>query len=273
MEYKFVKNKNRFLTIFIIVFIAGYFLFFSSKVWYPDSGNLVAATKPGTTKTWNDRNVTLLSWDYAEDERMMEVQLEIVNTMLDGIDRYEYEVLDRDNGYLTVEKVLESDDFVVLHIVNVESDWKELSLRMQFPDEQAVEHTQIDYSSECKMYANSKSITKVEQIPVLTAKEYQIARYQKHIDTYETQIASLKSTIKEKQEQITAGEADILKLQEQEYYQTEEQKADTEQIIENARSTIKSLQTEITSAESEISELQERINNTEELIKSYKKGE
>lgn len=257
------RQKNKVIVLFIIIFIFGYFFFFSSSIWYPDSGNLVSATKISSEKTWHDRRITLLAWDYSKSQRMMEIKLEILNTTLDGMDTYTYEALERNDGYLDVKPVLETDDYIVLRIYAIDNNWEEISLRLNMPEE-------ISGSQDAlKLYTNSESVNRVSSIEDLTAAEYQLARIDAHINIYQADIDELEKTIAELTNTKLAQERDIAELQEKELYQTEEQIAESEQLISSAQSTIKNIEAEISEAENKIAEYEERIEKANEQKKTY----
>lgn len=257
------RQKNKVIVLFIIIFIFGYFIFFSSSIWYPDNGNLVSATKISSEKTWNDRRVTLLAWDYSENQRMMEIKLEILNTTLDGMNTYTYEALERNGGYLDVKPVLETDDYIVLRIYAIDKNWDEISLRLKMPEEIS------DTQDALKLYTNSESVHRVASIEDLTAAEYQLARIDSHIKIYQADINELEATIEELTNTKLSQERDIAELKEKELYQTEEQIAESEQLISSAQAIIQNTETEISEAENKIAEYEERIKKANEEKKIY----
>lgn len=260
MSHKISEHKTILLLLFISVFLGGYFLFFTSNIWYPDSSNVVAATRINHTITWDQREVTLLSWDYSEQQRLMEVQFEVQNRSLDGINNYSYEVMDRDHGYLQVKPVVETDDFVVLHIQNIDPNWKELSLRLNLSDSD---------TSELKLYTNSEAVTRISDIPTRTLNEYQVMRFENRISGYNELIAELEDQIQELQIDISRQEKDIRELQGQEEFQTDAQIKETEQIISSAETNISNSENQISDLEDQIQEYEERIENTQREMKNY----
>lgn len=265
-ERKISNRKNIFLLVFILIYVIGYFLFFTSNIWYPSSDNLVAATTIGSVKNWNNRDITLLSWTYSEKQHLMEVQIEILNRSLDGNNQYSFEVLDRDHGYLAVTPVVVSDDFVVLHIDGIHRNWSELSLRIKLSNDESASASD---SSELKLYTNSNAIAAVDQIEDKTFSQYQIERCELHIDEYNKKIDELKTLISDHKLNISSQESDIADLQEQEQFQTQEQINETENIISSAKNNINSLNQEITAAEKQIDEFSNRIEKLMKQIESY----
>ena len=71
---KIKRSGNRLLVSIFILFIGGYFFFFTSNAWMPPAYEDIQVTKIGSTVEENDRRVTLLSWTWdqetAKQERM-----------------------------------------------------------------------------------------------------------------------------------------------------------------------------------------------------------
>lgn len=264
-----VKNrKNKIFLIFIILFVGGYFLFFTSNLWYPDSGKMVKETPIFSPKEWNHRNITLLSWDYSETQQMMEIQLEINNTALDGIDKYTYTALERNSGYLNVVPIMETADYVVLHINNLKKNWREVSLRIGIPEENS---KKVETKNELKLYTNKDSVHTVSSISNRTENEYQTDRINSRITMYQNKIYSLNNSIDALETEKLAHERDISALKDKSKYQTDQQKEESAQILSAAESSIQNLKIEIEKYEAEILEYTQRIQKAKEELTVYLK--
>ena len=260
-------HKNSFLIFFLIAFVGGYFFFFSSSVWYPQNKDLVKATQLNKIETWNDRDISLLCWNYSPDQHMMEIQIEIVNRSLDGINNYQYGAIERKSGQVDVSSVLEKNDFVVLRITDIRPNWKEFSLRISLPDNAESDSTS---KSELKLYTNIKEISLVDHIEDKTESEYQIARYEQHISNYENIVEELRKQKEELELDIVSHRDEIQEWEEQKKFQTAEQIEETDQIIGNANTSISKKESEILAIDQQIEENQERIKKAEEQISSFR---
>lgn len=255
------RNRNMFLYIFLIVFIGGYGLFFTSKSWFPGRDDVIAATKFNITRTWEKREITLDNWVYSKSQRMMEIQIDINNTSYDGIDKYKFTAVDRKKGFLDVQTVVENNDFVVLRIINLKADWSEISLRMNLPG--------VENSSTYKMYTNKYDVSAVSNIEDKTENQYLLAKLQNMIDSYTEQIKDLSKQIEDTQKVINNCNSDIEALKAKKKYQTDEEKKDTDQMISDANTKISSLSAEITENNSDVLEYKARIEKTKEQMKQY----
>lgn len=256
------KKKNTILKVFIFVFIGGYTLFFTSNIWYPSNADMVKATAYNKEIEWNERKVSLLSWTYSKQQNLMEVQLEITNSSLDGFDQYEYEVLDRKKGYFTVEPILEETDFIVLHIKDLKRGWSELSLRFTLPGSEEVENT-------LKIYTNIEEVEEVDSIEVRSKEQYYAERIGARIDMYSSMIEDLQMEINDMDEQIKNANVRIAELKDSEVYQTEQQKKETEELIVSLDSDIQMMEIDIKNKEEDIKEYEERIKNAEKELEIY----
>lgn len=262
------KKKSIILRIFLIVFFGGYALFFTSNSWYPSSSNLVSATKINRETSWVNRQVSILSWTYSESQRLMEVQLEINSTAVDGIDNYEYSALDRKKGFFNVTPVIEQDDFVVLHITGIDKGWSEISLRMQIP-----KNKQTDDNSKkvLKLYTNKKAVQRTNTIKNKTTADYMMERLNSKVSGYESAIANLQKENNNIQSQIDARNKDINDLRGREEYQTENEIEKTEAMIKQAENDNENDTRTIDTNNESIKEYQKRILKAKEEMKLYGK--
>lgn len=260
--------KKNFLKVFLIFFFMGYMIFLTSYEWYPTKADLVQPTALLKETSWNNRKVTILSWDYSESQKMMEIKLDISSSALDDISTYNFKVMERNDGYQKVEKVVEQDDYVVLRITDLKKNWSEISLKMSLPDGVDLQERKLS-DTELKMYTNSQDVNKVNFITDKSDQEYIIERLNDRIQEYATQIDNLQQEIESYNQTIQGIENNISGMQEKEKYQTDEQIKDTEKIIASAKSDINSLQSEITSDNNKIIEYNKRITKAQEEMSSY----
>ena len=264
---KMKRNGHRFLISFFIIFIAGYFIFFTSKVWMPASYEDIDETPIGATVSGNDRNVTLISWVYDENEQVQEVILEITNSATDGIDTYKWSALERSRGYFDVETVVNAKDFVVLRIKGVHPRWTEISLRMDI---------KADASNDAvfntlKFYTSKKAIKRVSELKTCTETDYRIQASDYKIDMFDRDITKLATKISKYEKTIANAETRISELEEKEEFQTDEEKSETLEQINTLQSEISDLKSKCDSAAADIRELQEKIK-MQEKIKAAQKG-
>ena len=254
-EEKLKKSSNRFLVRFLIIFIVGYSLFFSSKVWLPRTYEGVSVTPIGTTISANERNITINSWRYSDSQEMMEVILEIENLSIDGISEYKYQAFDKDKEY-EVEKVRGGNGFYVLRIYKVKNSWTELALRIDIrPDDKSKNG---DFEK-IKIYTNDKIVSKVSELTLKSLKEYKEESYTQQIKTLEKRMAKNR-TKKEKYEyNIKTANEKIKELEGKSKYQTQKEQTETAENIGAINQEKKNLEEKVTELEGEYKELKEKI--------------
>jgi len=174
---KLKKASDRFLYTFLIVFLAGYTLFFTSNLWLPNAYLGVEVAPIGETISKNDRNVTIDEWTSSKEQRMMEVVVEIDDLSIDAVNNYVWLIKTKD-GPLETKVVASDKQFVVLHALNVPKDWVEASLTM---DIQKEDKDKVDSWSPIVIYTNDKIVSEVPSIKEKELKDYKVAAYEKRI--------------------------------------------------------------------------------------------
>lgn len=248
------RNKNFFLMGFLTLYVAGYFIFFSSKMWLFTENDLIEASPLQESNEYEGREITIGRWDYSKSQNMMEIELSISNLSADGIQKYDYSAIERTKGEQRIETVIEKPDFVILRIYDVPEKWREISVRLAL---------EKDSANPFKMYMNKKDISYVSEIPERTEAEYQVVKLDNLMLHYEKNIKNLEKEIKELEAENETLESNVLELKEQEEYQTAKEVEETEQIVDEYTAKIEANRTGIEGRKSEIQEYQDRITNAE----------
>lgn len=263
---KIKRSGNRLLVSIFILFIGGYFFFYTSNFWMPPAYEDIQVTKIGSTVEKNDRKVTLLSWTWDQETAKQEIILDITNGSADGIDTYAFEAVDINKGQLDVDVVCQAPDFVVLCINDVPSRWTEISLRIKLPEEINPEEVTFDT---IRMYTSKAAIGNMQIREGMNERAYRkmacdirIAGYNAQIDQHLVDIESLKTT-------ISNAEKRIKELEKEQIYQTESEQADTLTMISSLQSEASAAKSEQENAKREIRQLQEQINLQEKLKSTY----
>ena len=74
-----IGKKSKKLVGFLTVIVAGYFVFFTSKIWIPDSGTLKSATHYYQKLVYETYDIYLTQWRYDEKADRMQVIIELGN--------------------------------------------------------------------------------------------------------------------------------------------------------------------------------------------------
>lgn len=75
-----MKN-NAIINLALIVIIGGYLFFFTSNLWIPHNASAKKQTPLNESVEWADRAITIERWDYCERSRLMEVYMDIKDSM------------------------------------------------------------------------------------------------------------------------------------------------------------------------------------------------
>lgn len=244
---KIKRDSNRFLRIFLIIFIAGYAVFFTSTIWMPDDYTGIKASSIGETVITDYREVTPCEWVYSKDQGMMSVVLEINNISADGKNRYEWTAVDRRKGALQIKPVFEKDDMAQLFI-NTNS-FTEVSLRMGFDKEK----------EPVKLYATGKTIKNVKRVREYTEKECEVIICDAHISASKAEIRTLEKKNEKQELLIRNSKETIESLKEKEEYQTEQEISETEDKIADISFAVDSAKQKISDNEQLISELKKKM--------------
>lgn len=257
---KLKRRNKRYFQRIMIALIAFYSIFFTSNIWLRSDYSNIDITPIGNVVTGNNREVTLISWNYCSDDKKMEILLGISNTSYDGNDTYAWTAEDRATGSLTVNPIIQTRTFVVLQLVNLPSRISVISLRMDNPDIKEFETLRI--------YGDPKrNITSVSSIQEKTENEYHVQQLQSEINIVTQNIENLQEEINTNQEKIQNLNYAIKEAENDLQYQTTSEIESTNQKISSLRSQKKGLADIIDNNKSKIQELQQKIENLNQEIK------
>ncbi len=144
-------------------------------------------TPLGVKQTWGERTVTVARWEYAEAQKIMEVELTIENPTYDGRDQYIYSAVDRHQSQLQVDVVVSDPTFVVLQIEGVKNNFRDLSLRMELPNDESL--------GALKLYTNYGQVSKVEELAKKSELDYYIDHIMDENDGLSAQVRDLDKQI------------------------------------------------------------------------------
>lgn len=251
-------TKNLFFVLFFFFFIGGYLLFFTSRYWMPTSGEAERLSPLNQEIDWNSQKVRLLRWEYSPDQKLMEVELGITNTTFDGVDRYRYSAWESRKGELAVKPVLEDSDWAVVQIRNVPERFGEISFRMEMPEN--------ENAGMIRMYTNINDVEYTDQINTKDKKGYQKQRFQTEITACEKEIEDLTNGIRKSEMQIETITEEIADMEAKKEYQTDEQKENTDKLINQAKEKIDTIKETIAGTYADIEEQEERITNIKQQL-------
>jgi hypothetical protein len=204
----YFKNHRARLTIilFFVVFVGGYSFFFSSKLLYaaPITPK-EEVTVPGRIVEYQPgRSYALISSEYSEKERRMELLLEISNSASDGVNEY-YLSADLIGGNvrgLDIKEIYSTPIITVIRIGNLKP-FEEMYFLFA-PKTKKIE--EVSEAETAVLTLNKYNIKYVDTIKDKTENEYQIDRLSSVILKYESQ----KTALEKRAESLAENKANLL---------------------------------------------------------------
>lgn len=191
---KLKRRNKRYFQRIMIALIAFYSIFFTSNIWLRSDYSNIDITPIGNVVTGNNREVTLISWNYCSDDKWRSFLVSQIHLMTEMI-HILWTAEDRATGSLTVNPIIQTRNFVVLQLVNLPSRISVISLRMDNPDIKEFETLRI--------YGDPKrNITSVSSIQEKTENEYHVQQLQSEINIVTQNIENLQEEINTNQEKI-----------------------------------------------------------------------
>ncbi len=254
---KLKRNTNRFLVSFLIIFFSGYLIFFSSKLWLPNTYNDVTVTPLGEEIEVQNRKIRIDKWAYSPESREMEIILEIENLSSDGINEYRFTLFDRGTGAQEIRQTINTTDFIVLR-ATLSRRWSELSFRISAKDP-------ADELSTMKFYTTKKSIEIEEPLQEKTPEAYRREICDIRIRKIESEIAEKSEEIEKQRQTMNNAKEAAENLIEKAEYKTYEEREESLQNAEKLMQERASAQSSMETLQDEIAEMRKQIQLQEEL--------
>ncbi len=254
---KLKRNTNRFLVSFLIIFFSGYLIFFSSKLWLPNTYNDVTVTPLGEEIEVQNRKIRIDKWAYSPESREMEIILEIENLSSDGINEYKFTLFDRGTGAQEIRQTINTTDFIVLR-ATLSRRWSELSFRISAKDP-------ADELSTMKFYTTKKSIEIEEPLQEKTPEAYRREICDIRIRKIESEIAEKSEEIEKQRQTMNNAKEAAENLIEKAEYKTYEEREESLQNAEKLMQERASAQSSMETLQDEIAEMRKQIQLQEEL--------
>ena len=254
---KLKRNTNRFLVSFLIIFFSGYLIFFTSKLWLPNTYNDVTVTPLGEEIEVQNRKIRIDKWAYSPESRKMEIILEIENLSSDGISEYKFTLFDRGTGAQEIRQTINTTDFIVLR-ATLSRRWSELSFRISAKDP-------ADELSTMKFYTTKKSIEIEEPLQEKTPEAYRREICDIRIRKIESEIAEKSEEIEKQRQTMNNAKEAAENLIEKAEYKTYEEREESLQNAEKLMQERASAQSSMETLQDEIAEMRKQIQLQEEL--------
>lgn len=254
---KFRQKYNIAITIYIIIFVAGYTFFFTSNIWKEKNISNIVTTQINSVQRWNSNALTLLKWEFSEKTNEMEVVFSLDNTGIYDVN-YQYSAV-----YMSspkkhdIEKAYSKENLVVLHIKDIPKKWGAIRIDIN------------DGSKIGSIYASEDSVEYVDVIKLKTFEEYMIVQLENSINYYKKQIQNNYNTIDNCNDIILNSYTRIQNILDSMNYQTALQNEQSQKSITTILQKINSNETTIKNAWANIEEYALRINNLRKKMNTY----
>ena len=271
-EEKYKKKKrelknvsNKFLYSFIFIFFAGYMIFFTSTLWLPKSYVGVNVTPVGEIISKNKRDITIYRWVYSPADKTMEIIIEMKNNSIDDIKSYKWQGRDKD-GYINTKVVASEGDFTIIQMRGIKKNWTEVSLTITADMDNIPSNEENKKFEPIVLYMNDKTADVVDHVPLLTMNDYKKIAYESIIESFRKEMNDINNNTADLKVDIENANLKISEIKAREAYQTEAEKEETKNLINELNTKIESFNKEIDSNEEKIEEIKEKIELKQSLL-------
>lgn len=258
------SNRNNSILLFIIIFITGYGMFFTSKGWLDLNNQPKKYTELNSTVNIDKRELKLVKWTYCEATQTMEIEVDVNNTNYDGINDFYFTANDRKGNMYKVNTIIVSPTLAVVQIENMKK-LNEVRLTMQ------VNYGDRKSTDMAKFYTNIDQVEKVDKIITYsTMDEYYIARLDRYITDYNKQIQDLQNKIADENKKLDSYNAILTDLNKQKNYVAADELTKVNKQIADTNTGISECNLNIATYNNSIKDTKNKIQNTEAIKEVYK---
>lgn len=260
--YQENQKSKRYIVIAIVIFVI-YVFFFTSKLIIPDpitDKNLV--TKFGKeTDFAENRTYTLISAQYSEEQKMMEVVLSLNNKNYDKIDDYFYAITSTgaNTKKITINEIYNEELFTVIRLENVPKKYGEINL-MFAPKTTSLEDVTDEQTG--SIIINKYNISNVDNIDLNKTKSgYLKERLDGMITSLENRLDKQQNRLDELKTKAAALQEDIDSFESDKKYMTNDEINNKQEIVLQNQTDIKEINAEISKQESKIKATKVKIKD------------
>lgn len=261
IEYdsKLKGHRNYFFYAFMIIFVGGYLFFLTSNFTMPLQGSKYFS-EIFSELSVDQKTFTLISWEYSDEQNLMEVIFKIDDYSYDQNESIAVTVRDRLQGTFPADIIIHNRDLMVIQISDVSKRFTDVSC-------------QIDIGgSGVKFYTNNEKVERVSDIKIMKEYEYYIRMLNGEINQYTMEIQDYEKDIEDVRSSINAANDTIKELRESEIYKTENEVNTIENRIEQINSDINGMENQIVDINGLIYERTLQIQNLNEQIEAIKEA-
>lgn len=249
---KLHRNRNRnSVRITVFVFFLVHFAFYLTG-FIVDSGKYSASDFRVSQPLSDYKTVALIRWDYAPEERTMELVFDLENTVYSE-GNTEFQAVYDNSKVIDSQIVYSTQDMLIIQLYHIpEKTGKKVTVTFEYtPDGEK--------TSSASFYSYTGIMNEVESLPVLSQDEYYLSRQDYDIAYYQDLIDGLQKKISGQEASIENIQQDIERLQGKDANLTTDELLNLNSTLENDRETIAGLEEQIEKNKNMITEYQEII--------------
>lgn len=253
------KNKSHaFAKKVFICFITTYALFFSSNIWLPVTSADDFPSFYTPENLGRNQQITLIRYDYCEEQGVAEIELDIEQTTYEKGDLYLTAYLDEET-VLPISYPVDEPDNKVIRITGITEPSHKITFECLF------ERSEEDADTLYFVY-KPQNVTQVTSLAEKTENEYKIQRCHINIDRYNQDLDGLKENIDEQKAVITDIDETNAELEEMRTIQTAEEQESSAKRIEDNLTARETANENIKDYEQQIIEINQKITEENQKI-------
>ena len=211
----------------------------------------------------NTKTISLIRWDYAPKEDVMEVVFDIKDTAYSKGSIQFTAIHNKKN--LDSKVVYSDDDMIIIQLYGIsksKDDRKKIVITFEYnPD--------VGEMTETSFYSYIGTVNVVETLPVLSESTYYVSRQEYDIAYYQDLISKVEKNISDKEASISEINEEIIRLQSKDNTLTTTEMLNLQEHIKNNQDSIVSLKAQIEELRITISGYQSIIRVLEERKAKY----
>ncbi len=274
---------------FLIVFIALFVIFCTSKLWMPDTGN-VTSTEIGTTiSTSSYISLTLRDWQYNPKTGYMETTFDVDESSYIYSSSLQFIVrLFSDNSQTTpldCSIAYADENTLICSMENLPKGWQVLSLRIgdntadlkvatagTLSSEASSQTTTSKDETPARFNCDARTVSQNTALEPKTESAYAMQSILRHIQAQKDQITEYQNQINANNDTIQSLQNDIAGIRQDQVYQLDSERAQSDSLISDKEKQITTLQTKNEEYQDDIDACNEKIEMLNRQLSDLKNG-
>lgn len=286
-KYSSRRNSSIFYTIALAIILLGYFLFFNSKSFMPDTSTIFYTPYDKVSYIGSSK-VKISRWEYNKNKDYMEVELRYEETDDQVLSKFNFSAKPRCNQSirLPVKTIIYTDDTYILHIENIPKNYGAIALKLTQSSTSGTTVASYDIDSDddfSEMPTNDKSTDTItlytdyrkvkvnNNLKVETEKQYLYDLTKREINDNYTKISKLDNAISTNKNLISVYQDKIVDLKSQLKYEIPEDQNKTDEKVSDFNNRIENCVMENSDMDNQKIALKEKISKLKIKLNDLKK--